>query len=454
MRDLSVDKVAFVLSLAFLAWFYGFATSTRGWFPNDYIVRAWQQGRAVLADDPPPEWTRLAVHDREGVRTTDPDRAERPALTLVASHWENFGWKPGLKLIDRDGRVVHEWRVDPPAIFDDSMDRRPREDVVLERRQIHGFHLFPNGDVLVNVENVGTVRLDACGRVVWRLPVGSHHSLERAADGSFWAPVSASRNRTDSLARSGDFLGMRSSWLLDGIVRFSEDGELLDEVSLLRVLYDNGLERHILKSTDWDERDVTHLNDVEPLAPGMAGDYPLFEAGDLLVSLRSLDLVMVFDPESRRVRWHASHPFIQQHDPDFIGDGWIGVFDNNTDGTERGSVLGGSRIVAVQPHTDSTRVLFPTSRSEPFYTDIMGEWQRLANGNLLLTESIPGRVLEVASDGSTVWEWIRERYGDARMPWLTGSRRYSLDPGAVASWGCSSDGPSDVETTTELEPKP
>lgn len=70
---------------------------------------------------------------------------------------------------------------------------------------------------------------------------------------------------------------------------------------------------------------------------------------DLALSLMHLDLVMVVDPETRTVRWHTSHPFIGQHDPDFVGDGWIGVFDNNRDGTFRGKLVGGSRIVAVQP---------------------------------------------------------------------------------------------------------
>jgi hypothetical protein len=82
-----------------------------------------------------------------------------------------------------------------------------------------------------------------------------------------------------------------------------------------------------------------------------------------------------FDPESLDVKWHASDPFIAQHDPDFIGDGWIAVFDNQDDGTGRGSLLGGSRIVAVQPHTDSTKVLFPTEHSEPFTPPARDAWR-------------------------------------------------------------------------------
>ncbi|PSQ69065.1 MAG: hypothetical protein BRD31_06445, partial [Bacteroidetes bacterium QH_2_64_26] len=79
-----------------------------------------------------------------------------------------------------------------------------------------------------------------------------------------------------------------------------------------------------------------------PLPSAMADEHPLFKSGDLVVSVKRLHLVFVFDPDSMTVKWHASDPFVAQHDPDFIGDGWIAVFDNQDDGTGRGSLLGGS----------------------------------------------------------------------------------------------------------------
>jgi hypothetical protein len=171
----------------------------------------------------------------------------------------------------------------------------------------------------------------------------------------------------------------------------------------------------------------------------MADEYPTFEAGDLVVSIKRLHLVFVFDPDTREVRWHASDPFIAQHDPDFIGDGWIGVFDNNNDGTARGTLLGGSRIVAVQPHTDAVEVLFPTEHSEPFYTSGQGRWELLNNGNMLLAETASGRVVEVDSTGRTVWEWIHRPYSESRVPEVTQASRRALTPADVAAWPCASD---------------
>jgi hypothetical protein len=168
----------------------------------------------------------------------------------------------------------------------------------------------------------------------------------------------------------------------------------------------------------------------------MAASYPLFDAGDLLVSLRDLHLVFVFDPDTREIKWYAFDPFIRQHDPDFMGDGQIGVFDNNPDGTHRGSVLGGSRIVVLRPPSDSTRILFPTTQSDTFYTEAGGKWQQLANGNVLLTEAQAGRVVEVDSAGAPVWEWIRTPTG-ARVPEILDGTRYALTPEEVNAWSCA-----------------
>lgn len=185
--------------------------------------------------------------------------------------------------------------------------------------------------------------------------------------------------------------------------------------------------------------DLTHLNDVEPLSPSMASEYPLFDEGDLLVSLRSLSLVFVFDPRSMEVKWHASDPFIYQHDPDFLGNGWIGVFDNNYDLTKRGTMLGGNRIVALQPHTGAIEVRFPKPHSPQFYTNVEGKWQRLENGNMLLTESMRGRVVEVNSQGRIVWEWIHDdRVNNSKVPNVAKGARRSLTRADVASWPCSS----------------
>lgn len=428
----TVSQVAFVLSLVLLAFLCGWGARAFGWFPDSVIQRAREQAHAHNPFSSP-VYIHPRRYDRSGARTLVPEAVEA-GLTLVPYSWEGpDGFLPGLRLIDREGGVVHEWTVDPRNVLEGSSVRPTIGPSDLD---IHGAHLFPNGDVLVNVDYAGTLRLDACGEVQWSLPVGSHHSITPGEDGSFWIPAVTDGTRSTSGGHPDGFPGIDEPVYQDLILRVAPDGAVLDTINVLDVLYGNGLEWHLVDEKVTGREDPTHLNDVEPLPASMADGYPAFEAGDLVVSLRHLDMVFVLDPRTRRVKWHATEPFLMQHDPDFLGDGWIGVFDNRRDGTLRGTMLGGSRIVALQPHTDSTRLLFPGPDSDPFYTHHRGKWQRLENGNLLLVESAAGRVVEAGPDGRTVWEWIAEPYEDWGVPSVTGADRVDVTREDVASWPC------------------
>ena len=443
----SAAKIAFVVSLMAISFLYGFGARAWGLFPNALLEQAWRQAKAV-APFHPPNFVNPRVYDRQGVRQVAPDKMQ-PGLTLVTSMWDGpDGWLPEARLLNQEGKVLHKWRVDPRAIFPDSLDERR-----VGRRYIHGSHLLPNGDVLVNFGQVGTVRLDACGTVQWRLAARSHHSIERADDGSFWISGSSQEPRLTSSGHPKGFPGLGEPVYHEPLLHVSKDGTVLDTINVLEVLYANDLERYITEAFQPQAKekgpqtaDLTHVNDVEPLGTSLADEYPLFEVGDLLVSVRNVGLVLVVDPDTETVKWHAEDPFIMQHDPDFLGDGWIGIFDNARDFTRRGTMLGGSRIVAIQPHTDSVEVRFPTPRSDTFYTGSQGKWQQLENGNMLLTESWTGRIVEVTSKGRTVWEWVHAPYNEDHVPAVTEATRYDLTPTEIAAWPCSS-----VDTTSAVQ---
>lgn len=427
----TVEKLIFYLSLIFLSVVYGIGAAWSGWFPSDFFRQAVRQADQILS---PPGYLTPRVYDRHGVRSELPERIA-PGLTLVASVWEQEGeWTPGLRLIDADGRTVHSWDADPAVIFEDTEERWELGQVDLH---VQGPHLFPNGDVLANLEYAGTVRLDACSRVRWSLSEGGHHSISQAEDGTFWIPSVSPQPRIASPDHPDGLPGLKRPIYHEYLRRVSPTGEVLERIHVLDLLYENGLERYVVKASLGTSNDVTHVNDVDPLANEMADEYPTLEAGDLVVSVRNLDLVFVVDPTSREIKWHTSHPFLRQHDPDFMDGGWIGVFDNNRDGTDRGTMLGGSRIIALQPHTDSLKELFAGTGTDTFYTSIMGKWQKLDNGNLLLVESEAGRVVEVTGDGRTVWEWIVPAYDERLVPYVSDARRVDVTRQDVASWPCS-----------------
>lgn len=433
MKNPSAEKVGFALSAAFVVWVWGFLTSTQRWFPNDLLVDAKDQGAAV--------WERIrgvppdsdpVVYRKTGARSLARDSAGG-GPTAVASNWKDLGWEPALRILGEDGRVLHQWRTDPTEIFPEfgnPLAALRGYDPPFARQ------IYDDGDIVAGMAN-GLVRLGPCGEVRWTVSEPTfHHIGERDDEGTFWHPA----RRIERVEYPGiDGAPVQH----DLIIRVAEeDGEVLNEISVLEILYQNDLEELIFKVNSGNlgaGGDLTHLNKVAPLRRSMASEYPLFEAGDLLVSLRELHLVFVFDPDTGRVKWSTSDSLIRQHDPEFIGDGWIGVFDNHWDGTRRGTALGGSRIVAYQPYTDSMKVLFPGDVADDapgFYTQTSGAWQLLDDGNLLITESRAGRVFEVTPEGQTVWEWVNE-YGKGLVPEVYGGRRVKFTADQIASWPCS-----------------
>lgn len=381
-------------------------------------------------------------YDRSGVTAVSPEEMQS-GLTLISSSWKDSnGWSPELRLLDGSGHVIHKWRLNREHVFQNAGAQRTTPSNTL----VHGSSLLPDGDVVLNLDYVGMVRLDACGEVRWTLAEGTHHSITRAADGSFWVPGVSQERQSRSRHYPDGFPGLRGKevWV-DRILRVSEEGKILNEITVLDILYKNGLDRHIKKMLGGPmgivrqmDDDITHLNDVESLSPSMAGEYPLFEAGDLLLSLRNINLIFVFDPETKKVKWSSSAPFVYQHDPDFIGNDRIGVFDNNPSLVRKGKASDKSRILSLRPFTGSEEVLYPTQHAGPFFTEIMGKWQQLENGNLLLTEAQKGRVIEVSPNGKTVWEWAHESSYNSKVPSVTKATRVDLTREEVASWPCSS----------------
>jgi hypothetical protein len=425
--SLSFAKVWFIVSFAGLAFLYGTAVGKWEWFPHSFLNRAIAQARSIGGIQKSHE----KVFDRHGARTAKQEKVQ-PGLTAVTSWWTSSnGRKFGAKLMSSEGEVVHEWMVNREELFEDDMLQREHPG----ETDIHGSHLLANGELLVNLEYVGMARIDACGEVLWTLTEGNHHSISQAEDGSFWVPAVSQTPRLGS-EQYPDFPGLGKVWM-DRILHVSEGGEIIQDINVLDILYSNGLE-HFLFKYGQTSGDVTHINDIEPLSSDYSDEYPIFDTGDLLVSARNINLVFVVDPETGEVKWHVDGPFIQQHDPDYIGDGWVGVFDNS-----RGAPYG-SRILGFKPNTDSMKVLFQGEYLERFSTSHKGKWEMLGNGNMLLTEEEAGRVVEVSPKGKLVWEWVHEPvepwipFFESRVPSVSQGTRTDLTREDVASWPCSS----------------
>ena len=305
-------------------------------------------------------------------------------------------------IMDMSGTMVHSWQIDWFDIWPDpehlSEIKRPKS---RPGTHIHGAQLFPNGDLVFNFEKLGMVRMGLCGEVQWKLPYRTHHSIEFDDDGNLW--VAAQRDHPAGLANYPNHLAPVSESMA---LLISPEGAILREISLFEVLDRNDMRGYLYmpggEVSNVVTADAMHVNDIQPMPAALA--YGDIEAGDLMVSMRNVSTVFIFDPDTLAVKFVRSGNFVRQHDPDFMDDGWISVYDNNWIGPDNYGQQ--SRIVAMSLDSQDNKVVYEGTSEAPFYSKIMGKTQWLDNGNLLIVESIKGRAFELNPAGEIVWEFF------------------------------------------------
>lgn len=382
-----------------------------------------------------------------GTGVTVNDRGNDGNLVLLSGF---FGGGNEIRLLRRDGSLVARWPVSFSAHFPDVsyLKAPPLTDRNVD---IHGVLIQPDGSVVFNFEYSGTVKLSRCGETVWTLAHSTHHSIEFAEGGGYWVPG----RRYVSGAGTEDFppfTRMNTDQAIDDqlILRVTEDGVIAEQISVARILYDNGLEPVMTASGNsfksngnWD-RELVHLNKIGELPSSLADAFQGFEAGDLVLSLRQYNLVLVVDPDDWRVKWHQTGPWRRQHDPEFNPNGTITVFNNNTYRLELGE--GGrsnpatprvSNIMRVDPATGRTEVVYGERAGQEFQSVIRGKLDLTPEGGLLITEFEAGRVFEVDGQGRIVWEYIN-RYDAEQVLEMTEARLYATSYFTVEDWSCPS----------------
>lgn len=268
------------------------------------------------------------------------------------------------------------------------------------RKLVHGVQVMPDASVIVAFDGgVSLQRFDRCGKRLWAVPGRFNHSVMLDESGEYvWT-----LRDTDIIKVAAATGQVVKTITVTEIIDANPDIDILD----IRRHDDDGLGNNHRVTPRVLLHDPHHLNDADPLPAALAGRYPGFEAGDLLISARSLNLLFVMDPDTLRVKWWRVGATVRQHDPDWSPSGAITVFDNRM---ERSF----SRIVSIDPASYRTNVLFD-GRSNDFYTRIRGKHQITPAGNLLVTASHQGRYFEVDAAGRPILEVINTKPGDARF---------------------------------------
>ena len=407
MTSIRFSLISFVLSSAVIVFNLGYFARELKLFPYQFYTEAakgWTQLRQQQSEQLPWFYMYSQRAQSEEIRKIGQTQPGLSLVTEIAAE-KNIS----AKIIDLEGNTVHEWNIDWFEIWSNP-DHLPEKIVPQSQpgTNIHGAVVMKNGDLVFNFESKGLVRLDRAGEVVWRLPYLTHHSVHQHDDGNLW--VSGTKYQTEKVARLPNLI---PPFYEETILEISPEGEILREWYVADLLRENGHTGLLYMGSlnnentqiQGDDRllgktDILHLNDVEPFSTKMQPGF--FEPGDVMVSLRNINTVFVFNVESEEIKLISTGQFVRQHDPDFIDGDRISVFDNNNASEPEPK----SKITIVSAKDNSHQEYFVGSKANRFYTRVMGKHQWQPNGNLLITESMAGRGFEIDPQGKLVWEYI------------------------------------------------
>ncbi len=309
-------------------------------------------------------------------------QAVSPGLNLLLS-----GHAAEAVLMDAHGEVLHRWRQPLRRLWPDLA----RDPEMAKLEYWRRAWLYPNGDLLGIYEGLGIVKLDARSKVLWSRRGGFHHDLQVMPDGRIWV-----------LDRDGKVIpriNSKEGVLEDFVTVLDDRGQIVSRYSILEA-FERSRFASFLKSME-PSGDIFHTNTLEVLDGRFANRDPAFRKGNILLSVLKLDTLAILDPDRGEVVWARKGSWRRQHQPTFLDDGNLLLFDN------RGAGEGRSRVIEIDPETEEVRWQYggtPGTPADLLFSKTLGSCQRLPNGNTLITESENGRALEVTRAGKVVWE--------------------------------------------------
>jgi len=324
-------------------------------------------------------------------------------------------------IMDRQGHVKHVWQYDPGLWSQlDGVAITPGRSA---RVYPVGLHLYPDGGLLVSFQGwytfpvgIGLARFDKDSKLIWKKELHTHHWFTVADDGRIYALKSRVVDSPRPVGETRFSLSSGAAKILDdAVVTLDADGNVLEEIPLLDALVQSGYQGLLAAraGSDWDsqetcvimDQDPTHLNGIQLVNAAVAAKHPWLRAGDLLLSMRSLNAVGILDPHTRKFKWMSAGTTVMQHSPLFHGDGVL-VFDNRG-----GSIAtGGSRLVQIDLETRGSQVVFPdpaASLPGAFYSGVAGHLDLSGDGRVLVTLSKAQKVWEInLKTGAVLWEYV------------------------------------------------
>lgn len=337
-----------------------------------------------------------------------------------------------VKLIDMNGRVVNEWKVDFSRTKGDAKRAK----------------LLKNGNMVVlrgkmTSQMGGIQEYDWDNKLVWEYIPSEHidpssnyphphHDFQRLDNGNTLI-ICREKVPEEYMKKVTDPERRNITIYPDVILEITPDKEIAWEWHQYKYLDINrcnpipALREWWCKKPDTNTiSDWTHTNTVQALPENKwyhQGD-DRFAPGNVLMCMRQLDIILIADKNTKEVVWSYSGDYkgglSGPHEPHMIekgtpGEGNILIFDNGATPCKDLAHAGCSFVLEVNPVTKE--VVWIYEDGEHFHSNFTSNSQRLRNGSTLICESTGARFFEVTTEGEIVWEYVEGSPRAYRYPY-------------------------------------
>jgi len=161
--------------------------------------------------------------------------------------------------------------------------------------------------------------------------------------------------------------------------------------------------------------------------------------GDILFSARHLNMICRIDKKTKKCIWKWGYnKLAHQHEPTLLDNGNILVFDNGEHRVNF-SKYSFSRVIEYNPIKNKIEWEYKDEPPFAFFCSNQGGAQKLPNGNVLITDTMFGRIFEVTMEGEKVWEYLNPFHGrhsgQESNPLIYRAYRYGKDFPGIKSKG-------------------
>lgn len=354
----------------------------------------------------------------------DPAKAHDKLILTSAAYKDN----PALLLVNRDGKIVHQWDVENKYHNPEVIARHQIQDPSKGgMSSVDDAVLFPNGDVIAILDNrmlhnyrgQRLFRMDKDSKVLWAIEGEFHHEIDLGSDGNIYAMDYELR---DSYPVIDYDPNSPTKFLSDVILKVTTDGKILDSWSVPDAfvgtpyeffLYSFRIDIPTLQKFEFPDEtqvfDPIHTNSVQYLDSKLAARLPFAKKDDLLISMRGNSAIAILRPSTGKIVWAAVGLWKHQHNVKLLPSGKIRILDNEGSAVfkagEEGKTVAAfkTRILDYDPVANKTEVVY----FDPTYYDTYSFWRsahhELEDGSLLFLSTDKSRVLQIA-EGKLVWE--------------------------------------------------